>query len=157
MPLRLEDKMALVAEVNQVAASAFSAIAAEYRGLSVSQMTELRAKAREESVYVRVVKNTLAKRAVAGTEFEWDILDDLKLNPGNGNVFAKVTGGATWSSEPYNPFNSTLEVELLYHDNEGVLKLFKDTYNPMELTFVDIGEIKYFDILDTDKPITNYA
>tara|TARA_R100000935_G_scaffold3660_1_gene9223 strand:- start:3524 stop:4027 length:504 start_codon:yes stop_codon:yes gene_type:complete len=93
----------------------------------------------------------------AGTEFEWDILDDLKLNPGNGNVFAKVTGGATWSSEPYNPFNSTLEVELLYHDNEGVLKLFKDTYNPMELTFVDIGEIKYFDILDTDKPITNYA
>jgi large subunit ribosomal protein L10 len=77
MPLRLEDKMALVAEVNQVAASAFSAIAAEYRGLSVSQMTELRAKAREESVYVRVVKNTLAKRAVAGTEFEC-LADALK-------------------------------------------------------------------------------
>ena len=70
MPLRLEDKKALVAEINQVAASAFSAVAAEYRGLSVAQMTELRAKAREEAVYIRVVKNTLAKLAVSGTEFE---------------------------------------------------------------------------------------
>ncbi|RMF95252.1 MAG: 50S ribosomal protein L10 [Gammaproteobacteria bacterium] len=70
MALRLEDKKALVAEVNAVAASAHSAIAAEYSGLSVSQMTELRAKARGESVYLRVVKNTLAKRAVKGTEFE---------------------------------------------------------------------------------------
>lgn len=70
MALRLEDKQALVAEVNEVAANALSAIAAEYRGLSVAQMTELRAKARGEGVYVRVVKNTLAKRAVEGTEFE---------------------------------------------------------------------------------------
>ncbi len=70
MALRLEDKKALVAEVNAVAASAHSAIAAEYSGLSVSQMTELRAKARGESVYLRVVKNTLARRAVKGTEFE---------------------------------------------------------------------------------------
>ena len=77
MPLRLEDKMALVAEVNQVAASAFSAVAAEYSGLSVAQMTELRVSARDESVYVRVVKNTLAKRAVAGTEFEC-LADALK-------------------------------------------------------------------------------
>ena len=64
MALRLEDKKALVAEVNEVAATAESAIAAEYRGLSVAQMTEFRAKARNEGVYVRVVKNTLAKRAV---------------------------------------------------------------------------------------------
>jgi len=70
MPLRLEDKKALVAEVNQVAASALSAIAAEYSGLSVSQMTDFRKQAREADVYVRVVKNTLAKRAVEGTEFE---------------------------------------------------------------------------------------
>jgi large subunit ribosomal protein L10 len=77
MPLRLEDKMALVAEVNQVAASAFSAVAAEYSGLSVAQMTALRVSARDESVYVRVVKNTLAKRAVAGTEFEC-LADALK-------------------------------------------------------------------------------
>jgi large subunit ribosomal protein L10 len=70
MPLRLEDKKALVAEVNQVAASALSVIAAEYSGLSVSQMTDFRKQAREADVYVRVVKNTLAKRAVEGTEFE---------------------------------------------------------------------------------------
>jgi large subunit ribosomal protein L10 len=70
MTLRLEDKKALVAEVNEVAASALSGIAAEYRGMSVAQMTEFRAKARSEGVYVRVVKNTLARRAIDGTEFE---------------------------------------------------------------------------------------
>jgi large subunit ribosomal protein L10 len=70
MALRLEDKKALVAEVNAIAASAQSAIAAEYRGMTVAQITALRAKARSEGVYVRVVKNTLAKKAVEGTEFE---------------------------------------------------------------------------------------
>jgi len=70
MALRLEDKKALVAEVNEVAQSALSVVAAEYRGLSVTQMTDLRAKARSGGVYLRVVKNTLARRAVAGTAFE---------------------------------------------------------------------------------------
>jgi large subunit ribosomal protein L10 len=70
MALRLEDKKALVAEVNEVASRARSAIAAEYRGMTVAEMTEFRAKARDEGVYVRVVKNTLAKRAIDGTEFE---------------------------------------------------------------------------------------
>jgi len=70
MALRLEDKKALVAEVNAVAATALSAVIAEYRGLTVSQMTDLRAKARASGVYVRVVKNTLARRAVQGTDFE---------------------------------------------------------------------------------------
>jgi len=69
MALRLEDKQALVEEVNAIAASAQSAVAAEYRGMTVAQVTELRAKARSAGVYVRVVKNTLAKRAVEGTEF----------------------------------------------------------------------------------------
>ncbi len=77
MALRLEDKKALVAEVNEVAASALSAIAAEYRGMTVAQMTEFRAKARSEGVYVRVVKNTLARKAVDGTEFEC-LSDSLK-------------------------------------------------------------------------------
>ena len=70
MVLRLDEKKALVAEVNSVADQAHSAVAVEYRGLNVEQMTELRAKAREANVYLRVVKNTLAKRAVAGTGFE---------------------------------------------------------------------------------------
>jgi large subunit ribosomal protein L10 len=70
MPLNLEDKKALVAEVSAVAAKAQSVVAAEYRGLTVSQMTELRAKARAQGVYMRVVKNTLARKALAGTTFE---------------------------------------------------------------------------------------
>ncbi len=70
MALRLEDKKALVAEVNTVAQGALSVVAAEYRGLPVSKLTELRAKARASGVYMRVVKNTLARRAVAGTQFE---------------------------------------------------------------------------------------
>jgi len=70
MALRLEDKQALVAEVNEVATNALSAIAAVYSGMTVAQMTDFRAKARGAGVYVRVVKNTLAKRAIDGTEFE---------------------------------------------------------------------------------------
>ena len=70
MTLKLEDKQALVAEVNAVAANAQSVVAAEYRGLSLPQMTDLRAKARAGGVYMRVVKNTLARKAVAGTPFE---------------------------------------------------------------------------------------
>ena len=70
MALRLEDKKAVVAEVAEVAAKAHSAIAAEYRGLTVTELTELRKIARESSVYMRVVKNTLARRAVEGTDFE---------------------------------------------------------------------------------------
>jgi large subunit ribosomal protein L10 len=70
MPLNLEDKKALVTEVSTVAAQAQSVVAAEYRGLSVGLMTELRAKARSQGVYLRVVKNTLARKALAGTSFE---------------------------------------------------------------------------------------
>ena len=70
MALNLEDKKALVAEVAEVASKAQSVVAAEYRGLTVGQMTELRAKARKSGVYVRVVKNTLARKALAGTSFE---------------------------------------------------------------------------------------
>jgi len=70
MALNLEDKKALVAEVAEVAARAQSVVAAEYRGLTVGQMTDLRAKARRQGVYMRVVKNTLARRALAGTSFE---------------------------------------------------------------------------------------
>jgi large subunit ribosomal protein L10 len=70
MALRLDDKKALVAEVAGVAATAQSVVAAEYRGLKVSQMTSLRSKARSSGVYLRVVKNTLARKAIAGTPFE---------------------------------------------------------------------------------------
>ncbi|MDJ0761322.1 MAG: 50S ribosomal protein L10 [Woeseiaceae bacterium] len=70
MALRLEDKKALVAEVSAVAGDSVTAVAAEYRGLSVAEMTALRKEARNAGVYLRVVKNTLARRAVEGTDFE---------------------------------------------------------------------------------------
>ena len=70
MALNLEQKKAIVAEVADIAGSAHSAIAAEYRGLSVEAMTGLRANARQNGVYLRVIKNTLARRAVEGTDFE---------------------------------------------------------------------------------------
>lgn len=77
MPLSIEQKRALVDEVSQVAASAQSAVAAEYRGLSVGEMTELRVQARKSDVYLKVVKNTLARRAIEGTGFEC-MQDSLK-------------------------------------------------------------------------------
>jgi len=70
MALKLEDKKQLVKEVNAVAGDSVTAVAAEYRGLSVAEMTELRKEARNAGVYMRVVKNTLARRAVEGTDFE---------------------------------------------------------------------------------------
>ncbi len=69
MALNLDQKKTIVAEVAEVAGKALSAVVAEYAGLSAAQMTSLRAQARKEGVYVRVVKNTLARRAVEGTEF----------------------------------------------------------------------------------------
>lgn len=70
MPLNLEQKQAVVAEVADVAANAHSVIAAEYQGLTVADMTALRNAARESNVFLKVVKNTLAKRAFNGTDFD---------------------------------------------------------------------------------------
>lgn len=70
MALRLEDKKAIVADVNEAAGNALAAVLADYHGLTVEQMTGLRKQARESGVYLRVVRNTLLKRAVQGTEYE---------------------------------------------------------------------------------------
>lgn len=67
--LSFAQKEAIVAEVSEVAKKAYSVVGAEYRGLTVEQMRALRVEARKSGVYLRVIKNTLAKRAVAGTEF----------------------------------------------------------------------------------------
>ena len=69
MSLNLEEKKAVVAEVSAQVATAQAIIVAEYRGLGVGSMTQLRAKARESGIYFRVLKNTLARRAVANTPF----------------------------------------------------------------------------------------
>ena len=70
MGLNLEEKKAVVAEVSAHVAKAQTIIVAEYRGLEVGVMTELRARARKSGVYLRVLKNTLARRAVKDTPFE---------------------------------------------------------------------------------------
>ncbi|MAT83028.1 MAG: 50S ribosomal protein L10 [Gammaproteobacteria bacterium] len=79
MALRLEEKQAIVAEVNEAAGAALSAVVSDYRGLTVSQMTALRVKARESGVYLKVIRNTLARRAVAGTDYE--CLNDAFVGP----------------------------------------------------------------------------
>ncbi|MBC8953902.1 50S ribosomal protein L10 [Xenorhabdus sp. PB62.4] len=70
MALNLQDKQAIVAEVSEVAKGALSAVVADSRGVTVDKMTELRKAGREAGVYMRVVRNTLMRRAVEGTDYE---------------------------------------------------------------------------------------
>lgn len=79
MAIGLERKKAIVAEVNETANKALSAVMADYRGVSVDDMTELRNQAREAGVLVRVIRNTLAKRAFEGTAYE--CFNELLLGP----------------------------------------------------------------------------
>jgi large subunit ribosomal protein L10 len=79
MALGLEDKKAIVAEVNEAAKGALSAVVADSRGVTVDKMTVLRKTAREAGVYIRVVRNTLLRRAVEGTEYE--CLNDVLTGP----------------------------------------------------------------------------
>lgn len=70
MPLNVQDKKAIVADVGAQLAGAQTVVLAEYRGIPVEQLTKLRASARDQGVYLRVLKNTLARRATQGTQFE---------------------------------------------------------------------------------------
>ncbi len=79
MGLNIDEKKAVVAEVSAEVAKAKAIVVAEYRGLEVGSMTELRRQARKSGVYLRVLKNTLARRAVAGTPFEK--LSDQMVGP----------------------------------------------------------------------------
>lgn len=79
MALNVEQKQAVVAEVAEVAANAYSAIAAEYQGITVDEITALRVEARKNGVYLRVVKNSLAKLAFKDTEFE--CMSDTLVGP----------------------------------------------------------------------------
>jgi large subunit ribosomal protein L10 len=75
--LSLNDKKAIVSEVSEQAQQAVSALGADYRGMSVTELTELRKRARNQGIYMKVIRNTLAKRAIVGTEFEC-MQDSLK-------------------------------------------------------------------------------
>ncbi len=101
MGLNLDDKKAVVAEVSAQVATAQTIVVAEYRGIEVGDLTVLRAKARESGVYLRVLKNTLARRAVAGTSFE--VLSDAMAGP----LIYSVSTDAVAAAKVLNDFAKT--------------------------------------------------
>ena len=116
MPLNLQQKQAVVSEVAEVAANAHSVIAAEYQGLTVAEMSELRNAARESNVTVKVIKNTLARRAFADTDF------DCMGESLNGQlVFAfsmEEPGGAARVIKDFTGKNEKLVVKLVAFGGE---------------------------------------
>ena len=118
MALNIEDKKLVVEEVAAVAAGAGSMVAAEYRGLTVEQMTVLRAKARNAGVQVRVIKNTLARRAVAGTKFE-DMADTF-VGPLVFAFSGEELGNAARVFKDFSKDNNALIVKSL-SIGEGVM------------------------------------
>ncbi len=111
MPLRLDDKKAIVADVSETAANALSLVVADSRGCTVSQMTDLRKQAREASVYLRVVRNTLARRAVQGTEFE--CAEGSFTGPSLLAFSMEDPGAAARIIKDFSKENSKLEVRAL--------------------------------------------
>jgi large subunit ribosomal protein L10 len=109
--LNLEGKKQVVSEVAAIAAEAHSAVAAEYRGLSVEDMTILRSKAREDNVYVRVVKNTLARRALQGTEFE--CMQEGLTGPLVLAFSQEDPGAAAWVINGFSKEHEKLSVRLV--------------------------------------------
>tara|TARA_Y100000766_G_C18754904_1_gene530376 strand:- start:202 stop:786 length:585 start_codon:yes stop_codon:yes gene_type:complete len=77
--LNLAQKKAIVAEISDVAQKSVAVVTADYRGLSANEMAELRKQARDQKVFIRIVRNTLAKRALKGTDFE--CIEDTLVGP----------------------------------------------------------------------------
>jgi large subunit ribosomal protein L10 len=111
MALGLADKQAIVAEVNEAASNALSAVVSNYRGLTVDQMTEMRSKARESGVYLRVVRNTLARRAIEGTEYE--CLTESLVGPTMFAFSTENPGSAARLLKDYAKEFDALEVKAL--------------------------------------------
>lgn len=116
MTLRLDGKKAIVSEVSKVATQALSAVAASYSGLTVEQLTALRKAARESGVYMRVVRNTLARRAFEGTKFA--CMQDALVGP-LVLAFAKdEPGAAARLFKEYSKKWEKLEVRALAIDGQ---------------------------------------
>ena len=111
MALGLEAKKQVVAEVSEVANQALSAVVAEYRGLTVAEMTDLRVKARENGVYLRVIRNTLAKRAVEGTDFA--CMQDALTGPVICAFSQDDPGAAARLLKDFSKENDTMQVTAL--------------------------------------------
>ena len=111
MALQLEGKKAIVAEVNETASSALSAVLADARGVDVGALTGLRKSARENQVYLRVVRNTLARRAVAGTEYE--CLQSALTGPTLFGFSMEDPGAAARLFKEFAKTNENFEVKAL--------------------------------------------
>ena len=111
MALNLENKKAIVAEVSEVAAQAVSLVVADYRGSSVPAMTSLRVKGREKGVYVRVIRCTLARRALKGTSFE--CMDEALVGPLIFGFAQNEPGSAARLFKDFAKDNKTFEVKAL--------------------------------------------
>jgi large subunit ribosomal protein L10 len=109
--LNLEDKKAIVAEVNETAGNALSLVIADARGVNVTDMTALRAQAREQNVNLRVVRNTLAKRAFEGTEFE--CVSDMLTGPSLFGFSMEDPGAAARLFKDFAKANEDFEVKAL--------------------------------------------
>ncbi|MBL4585383.1 MAG: 50S ribosomal protein L10 [Pseudomonadales bacterium] len=111
MALDLEGKKVIVAEVTEAVSSALSAVIADYRGTDVSALTSLRSQAREQGVYVRVVRNSLAKRAIVGTEFE--CMSEAFVGPTLLALSLDSPGAAARLLKDFAKANDTFEVRAL--------------------------------------------
>ena len=116
MAIRLEDKQQIVSEVNQAANSALSAVLADYRGVSVGDLTELRKTARENKVYLRVVRNTLLRRAVADTEFE--CIQEVLIGPTMLAFSQEDPGAAARVLKDFAKENANFEIKALSVDGK---------------------------------------
>jgi len=114
--LKLEDKKAIVSEVAGIAKQAVSLIAAEYSGLTVSQLTGLRKSARDAGVYVRVVRNTLARRALDGTQFA--CMQDELVGPLLLVFSQEEPGAAARIIKEFAKTNEKLKVKALALENQ---------------------------------------
>lgn len=111
MAIGLEEKKAIVAEVNETATSALSLVIADARGVNVTKMTALRATARENQVMLRVIRNTLAKRALEGTDYE--CVSDTLVGPSLFGFSMEDPGAAARLFKDFAKENDKFEVKAL--------------------------------------------
>ena len=111
MALNLDDKKAIVAEVNETAAQALSLVIADARGVDVTDMNTLRAKARAENVQIRVIRNTLAKRAFAETEYA--CVEEVLVGPSLFAFSMEDPGAAARLFKDFAKVNEEFEVKAL--------------------------------------------
>ena len=111
MAIGLEDKKAIVAEVNETATSALSLVIADARGVTVDGMTALRKDARDNAVTLRVVRNTLARRALTGTDYE--CVNDSLIGPSLFGFSMEDPGAAARLFKEFAKENKAFEVKAL--------------------------------------------